>query len=248
MPYEMKTWEGLPRFAEKIRLATAAKANAVAEANTVDAERIVEGMRIAVAANAVTEAELLRIAEEIRLAEEAAKAKVAAEAEVSRIAEEIRLAEEAAKAKVAAEAEAARIAEEMRPRVSGLNEVATPRPKKQVVRGKYVTMEDTTPRFKHQQAGYKRAPVLIFSSNSEVVTPHSKKKEQPPKFKQGGRTVLGPIPPPNHMSLKMLFTPIKRRQSMAVTPKAGNASKNLRNKPYESPPILVAVPADTDRE
>ena len=224
MPYEMKTWEGLPRFAEKIRLATAAKANAVAEANTVDAERIVEGMRIAVAANAVTEAELLRIAEEIRLAEEAAKAKVAAEAE------------------------AARIAEEMRPRVSGLNEVATPRPKKQVVRGKYVTMEDTTPRFKHQQAGYKRAPVLIFSSNSEVVTPHSKKKEQPPKFKQGGRTVLGPIPPPNHMSLKMLFTPIKRRQSMAVTPKAGNASKNLRNKPYESPPILVAVPADTDRE
>jgi len=205
-------------------LAVAAKANAVAEANTVDAERIVEGMRIAVAAKAVTEAELVRIAEEIRLAEEAAKAKVAAEAE------------------------AARIAEEMRPRVSGLNEVATPRPKKQVVRGKYVTMEDTTPRFKHQQTGYKRAPVLIFSSNSEVVTPHSKKKEQPPKFKQGGRTVLGPIPPPNHMSLKMLFTPIKRRQSMAVTPKAGNASKNLRNKPYESPPILVAVPADTDRE
>jgi hypothetical protein len=243
MPYEMKTWEGLPRFAEKIRLATAAKANAVAEANTVDAERIVEGMRTAVAAKAVTEAELVRIAEEIRLAEEAAKAKVAAEAEVARIAEEIRLAEEAVKAKVAA-----RIAEEIRPRVSGLNEVATPRPKKQVVRGKYVTMEDTTPRFKHQQAGYKRAPVLIFSSNSEVVTPHSKKKEQPPKFKQGGRTVLGPIPPPNHMSLKMLFTPIKRRQSMAVTPKAGNASKNLRNKPYESPPILVAVPADTDRQ
>jgi len=246
MPYEMKTWEGLPRFAEKIRLATAAKANAVAEANTVDAERIVEGMRTAVAAKAVTEAELVRIAEEIRLAEEAEAN--TAEEEVARIAEEIRLAEEAAKAKVAAEAEVARIAEEMRPRVSGLNEVATPRPKKQVVRGKYVTMEDTTPRFKHQQAGYKRAPVLIFSSNSEVVTPHSKKKEQPPKFKQGGRTVLGPIPPPNHMSLKMLFTPIKRRQSMAVTPKAGNASKNLRNKPYESPPILVAVPADTDRE
>jgi hypothetical protein len=219
MPYEMKTWEGLPRMA--IRLAVAAKANAVADANTVEAERIVDGIRIAVAPKAVTEAEY-RIAEEIRLAEEAEGN--------------------------AAEEEVARIAEEMRPRVSLLNEVATPPPKKQVVRGKYVTMEDTTPRFKHQQAGYKRVPVPIFSSNSEVATPHSKKKEQPPKLKQGGRIVLGPIPPPNHMSLKMLFTPIKRRQSMAVTPKTSNASKNknLRNKC--SPPILVAVPADTDRE
>jgi hypothetical protein len=81
----------------------------------------------------------------------------------------------AAKAKVAA-AEAARIAEEMRPRVSGLNEVPTPPPKKQVVRGKYVTMEGTTPRFKHQQAGYKQSPVLIFSSNSGTLAAVKKHK------------------------------------------------------------------------
>lgn len=155
-------------------------------------------------------------------------------------------AKDIAEAKVAAEAEAARIAEEMRPRVSGSNEVGTSPPKTQSVRGACVTMEDTTPRFKHQQPGYNRDPVSIFSSNSEVATPHSK-KEQSPKFKRGGRTVLGPILPPNHMSLKLLFTPIKRLSSMVVTPKAGNASKNLRNKLDASPPILVTVPADTDR-
>lgn len=212
----MKSWEGT-KIAE--RLAVAAKTKDIVEANTateVEAARIVEEMRFAVAAEALTEAEAVRIAEEIRLAKESA------------------------------EAEAARITEEMRPRVSVSNEVGTSPPKTQSVRGACVMMEYTTPRFKHQQPGYKRAPVFIFSSNSEVATPHSK-NEQSPKYKLGGRTVLGPILPLNNMSLKLLFTPIKRRLSMAVTPKASNASKKLRNKSDASPPILVTVPADTDR-